>query len=443
MLSTDLEEESMSNRCHIVNNSCNRRTEEIERVEAFLEENGWEPTGVLEEADLTIFFTCGFCQGRVGEDKQTIEMIKKRLKKKARLIVGGCVPKTDPEGLAGVFQGQTMSPVDFKALDEIPGVNTTFNEIRSERGIKPVKSWKSCRSRYRSSPKPETTLIAKGIKAVKTVGIGYTLQKTAGLLLRKTKIIDKQIADRETKQDKTYEFNIATGCSRKCSYCAIRFAVGPYRSKSVDEVMTALISAVDSGKNRIELYGDSIGDYGQDIGTDFGSLLAKMGSLDHEFTLGIFDLHPIPFLKYYSQIEALAQKGRLHFLYVPIQSANPRILGLMRRSCNIEDVKEKTKELSRFPEIELQGCIIVCFPGETEEEFNDTVKFLKAVKYNNTFVHIYSDMPNTESSSMPNKVPPTVMLKRYKKLRNLSLRVNLTFFEEEIKPLYQFSPSPR
>ncbi|MBW1741946.1 MAG: radical SAM protein [Deltaproteobacteria bacterium] len=396
-----------------VNESCHRRQAEIAMVNDFLILNGWMEGFRLKTADLIILFTCAFCQSKVTEMVNEIAHIKSGMKPAAELIVGSCLPKTDKESLRRVFDGKTICPTDFSELDSLSNMKMSIKHMPSMFGEEAVSSQKRRSPLTVQNHTPFKKVVPKALNQFKTQGTCRTLKQIPQTL--RSRVLGKRKV-----------IMLSVGCLRKCSYCAIRFATGKLRSKPMEDIMKEFADGFKSGHKKFELYADSIGDYGLDIGTNLGKLFDELAHLSSKrFSMGIYDLHPASFTKYFDRIMSLCKMGRLHYLYVPIQSGNERILRLMNRPCNVNDLKEKLLEVKRSKKPFLQTSIIVGFPTETEEDFEDTVRFLKEVDFNDAFIHFYTDMPKTKSSKLAGKVSKDTMSKRMDRISEAGIRHNV------------------
>ncbi|MBW1858593.1 MAG: radical SAM protein [Deltaproteobacteria bacterium] len=396
-------------------------------VKDFLILNGWVEGFRLKTSDLIILFTCAFCQSKVAEMIDEIAHIKSGMKPAAELIVGSCLPKTDKESLRRVFDGKTISPTDFSELDNLANINMSIRDMPSMFGkeaIGPQERHSALTVQHHSSFKK---VVPKALNQFKTQGTCRTLKQIPHML--RSRVLSKRKA-----------VMLSVGCLRKCSYCAIRFATGKLRSKPMEKIMQEFTEGLKSGCRKFELYADSIGDYGLDIGTNLGELFDELIHLRNKrFSIGIYDLHPSSFTKYFDKIMLLCKMGRLHYLYVPMQSGNERILRLMNRPCNVNNLKEKLLEIKRSKRVFLQTSIIVGFPTETEEDFEDTVRFLKEVDVDDAFIHFYTDMPKTKSSKLAGKVSKDTMSKRMRGISDAGIRHNVgrTKHEWENIPMYE------
>lgn len=371
-----------------VNQSCYRRQEEIAMVRKFFFINDYSEATDLAQVDLVVFFTCAFCKSRVADMLQEIKRLRSVIKADCELIVGSCLPATGKDDLKAVFDGKTITPTDFSALNLLSGIVVKFEEIGGLYGKEGACS-------------PQRASLGKDaeLPEVPLVGVATRLPG-----------------------DKRMGLFVASGCLRKCSYCAIRFATGNLRSKPLETVTQSVMAGLEKGYCRFEIYADSLGDYGLDIGTNLGALLEWLLKHDGNFTVGIYDLHPQAFLKYFDAVLALCKAGKVHYLYVPLQSGNERILRLMNRPADLRALRTRLKQVAEQSSVFFQTGVMVGFPSETDEDFSDTVALLEEIQFSNVYVHFYSDMPNTESSQMSDKVDRERMLRRLGHLEDANIR---------------------
>ena len=228
-------------------------------------------------------------------------------------------------------------------------------------------------------------------------------------------------------EDKQFYIQVQEGCSLKCSYCAIPLAIGKLNSRPIDDIIHDLLSGLEQGYESFHLVGDSIGTYGLDIGTNFGNLLERVKLLHGDFTLDLGEVSAIFLNKCFSQIKAFCDSNRMPSLWVPIQSANPRILKLMRRSCDVNELRDKFLELKSGGRVKLGTSIIVGFPSETREELEDTIEFCRQVGFDFLICHGFSARPETEAAKLPNQVPPEEISERRKLVRSALHKKTIVF----------------
>jgi tRNA A37 methylthiotransferase MiaB len=391
---------------HLIDKSCYRRREEVAMVGRFFLANGWTEAAAAEKADCVILFTCAEMRYKVANMIREVKDLAERTGPDTEFIVGSCLPKTDRQALAGVFHGPTITPTDFGALNALPGITVRIEDMPPIFGRDAAFRPLARRSRW-----------SKGNV------IPYRLSRRAARFIRRFLPFNrlKPLAARLARARGMIVY-VSAGCPKNCSYCAIHFATGPVRSKPLDVVMQNITAGLRLGYRTFDLLSDSIGGYGLDLGADLGRLFDRILAHPGRFSIGIDDLHPHEFIRYFDKILALCRAGRLTFLYVPIQSGNERILRLMNRPCDRNDLLAKLKTIRRFSEVFLQTSIIVGFPGETEAEFDDSLSFLKTIGFDHVFAHYYCDMPNTESSRLPQKTDKAVMIGRLEKINRSGIR---------------------
>jgi tRNA A37 methylthiotransferase MiaB len=149
------------------------------------------------------------------------------------------------------------------------------------------------------------------------------------------------------------------------------------------------------------------GAYGQDVGENIVNLLACLFEYKGHFRLVCDDFHPKWLIKYSSQLLDIFQSNtnRLGYIGIPIQSGSQRILQLMRRDYSIPDLRSSLGNLKqKCEDLKLITHILIGFPGETKEDFNETIDFLREVRFRNIYVFKYSDRPNVPSADLPHKV---------------------------------------
>jgi tRNA A37 methylthiotransferase MiaB len=383
-----------------VDKSCHRRKAEVSLVRRFFLENGWTEAISEKEANCVLFFTCAEMRYKVVNMIREVASLKGRIRSDSELIVGSCLPKTDAAALAKVFNGRTITPTDFSALNDLPGITTKIQEMPQIFGADAASLPLSGLVRWR------------GVDA-----IPYPLARWAArMLARCCPTAGMRRISARLARSRRMAIYVSAGCNKQCSYCAIRFATGSVRSRPVDVVIQDISEGLRKGYKTFDFLSDSIGGYGQDLGSNLGELLDSVRSHPGHFTIGISDLHPHEFIRHFDKILSLCKARKIHYLYVPVQSGNERILRMMKRPCDVGELVRKFKAIRRFREVFLQTGIMVGFPGESETEFEDTLAFLRAIAFDSVYVHYYCDMPNTVSSTLPNKTSKSVMMDRLAKI---------------------------
>lgn len=200
---------------------------------------------------------------------------------------------------------------------------------------------------------------------------------------------------------------IMYGCNNFCTYCIVPYVRGRERSRDIKTVLFEAKQLINQGYKKLTLLGQNVNSYGKDseTGVDFSELLKRIDAIEGDFTFDFMTSHPRDCSE--RLIDTLASSK--HFcghLHLPVQSGNNRILKEMNRHYTRErylELVHYAKE--KMPDIDLTTDIIVGFPGETYEEFLDTVSLVKEVEYGSMFTFIFSPRNGTRAASMPDPVP--------------------------------------
>jgi tRNA A37 methylthiotransferase MiaB len=390
----------------VVEASCHRRLEDIAAVRRFFVANGWREALRIDVADVVVYIACGGFRINVDEALLLIGATRARMKNGATLIVGGCLPHTDAEALRTIFTGPTLTYTDATALDNLPGVVTPFGTLPPPYGESAV-----CDRSLAPPPRP-----GGGLRG----WAGSTLRRVAMRVWPTPAGRHAAFALRERER---VVISIGAGCSRACTYCAKRFARGSVRSKPIDVVVRQIADAAALGYRRFDLYADSIGEYGRDLGTDLTALLERVAAATGpRVSVGLYDLHPEDFIRHFGSILALSRAGQLHYLYVVTESGSERVLSSMGRLVDTSELVRRLLEVRGNQRLFMQSAIIVGYPGETDDEFEETVALLERVGFDHVHVHCYCDMPNTESSRLGGKTPREVMARRLRRMGATGIR---------------------
>lgn len=382
----------------IISTSCSRRDLELEQIRYFLVANGHILSDVDFEADtnadVIILSTCGFTQAAEDFGMKTLNRIIDEKKASCRIIVGGCIPKINPDVVEGF---DCFDPCSYNKLDSYFQAKVPFESLKRPNNL---ANW-SIHSSYK-----EHGMTDGGIKkdevAVQTHNDNLQSVKTISSILR----YDKK---------ETFRIQCLVGCNCKCTYCAIKFAIGPIKSRTIDDILSDIRLAIDEGYKNIMLEGDSLGGYGSDIGTNIGNLLEEIYKIiiNTELTISLPDISPAYLNLCYTQIKNLAKADKLYNLYIPIQSGSNKILKRMNRGYRIENVVETITSLKKeCPNLSIGTSIIVGFPGEDDDDFQQTLSVCEQIKFDYVHVHSYSDRKNTESNDMPEKIDSETILNR-------------------------------
>lgn len=227
---------------------------------------------------------------------------------------------------------------------------------------------------------------------------------------------------------------IQDGCDRFCSYCIIPYARGRVRSRKVEEIQEEITEIAKLGIKEIVLTGIHIASYGKDFKENIGliDLLEKINQIDGIERIRLGSLEPKLIDEEFAERLSKLNKICPHF-HLSLQSGCTEVLKRMNRRYSTEEFKTSVNLLrKKFKDVMLTADVIVGFPGETEEEFNETFEFLKEIKFYKIHVFKYSKRENTKAADMPNQVLPEIKEERSKKVLELSNKIQNEYNREQI-----------
>lgn len=247
-----------------------------------------------------------------------------------------------------------------------------------------------------------------------------------------------------TYTDKTRAvIKVQDGCDRFCSYCIIPYARGRVRSRKIESIVQEVKAIAKKGLKEIVLTGIHIASYGKDLKEDVTliDLLEKLDKIEGIKRIRLGSLEPTiiteEFIKRLANLEHICD----HF-HLSLQSGCNETLKRMNRRYTIEEFEEVVKRIRRYyPNVALTTDIIVGFPGETEEEFEETYQFLKKIDFYKMHIFPYSPRKGTKAAIMPNQIMKQIKEQRSKKLITLSdeneKRQNEAYIGKEVEVLLE------
>ncbi len=222
---------------------------------------------------------------------------------------------------------------------------------------------------------------------------------------RETKIVDRKL-DGETycgvfpKTPQVASFvSIIRGCSNYCSYCIVPYVRGKARSRPPEDIGREIEHLVQCGVKDITLLGQNVNEYCYES-TDFVHLLEKVSSITGLLRLRFLTSHPKDFAKKTVDV-VKAQSNICEWFHLPLQSGNDRILQLMNRKYTVSDYRSLIDHIRReIPEARITTDVIVGFPSEAEEEFQNTVSLIKEIRFDDAYMYRYSTRTGTSASRL-------------------------------------------
>ena len=220
--------------------------------------------------------------------------------------------------------------------------------------------------------------------------------------------------------------SVMYGCNNFCSYCIVPYVRGRERSRQPEHILDECRQLIAAGYKEITLLGQNVNSYGKDLnlGIDFADLLAQVASLPGEFRVRFMTSHPKDASRKLFDTIAKYPKICKQF-HLPFQSGNDRVLREMNRRYTAAQYLELVDYgRSLMPELVLTSDVIVGFPSETEEEFEDTLRLIERVRYDALFTFIFSPRAGTPAAAMPDPTPKAEKNRRFDRLVALQNRIS-------------------
>jgi len=236
-----------------------------------------------------------------------------------------------------------------------------------------------------------------------------------------------------SSNDRTRSFlKVQDGCDYHCSYCTIPLARGHSRNMPISNIIEQAKEIASKGIKEIILTGVNTGDFGKSTGESFFSLIKELEKVDGIERYRISSIEPNLVTDEIIEFASKSRKFLPHF-HIPLQSGSNHILGLMKRRYRRELFAERLTKIREFiPSVFIGVDVIVGFPGETEDDFNDTYSFLQLQQP--SFLHLfpYSERPNTPASEYEQKVIAIDIKRRLSHLSQLSDKMHQQFYQKNI-----------
>lgn len=398
-------------RFFIFNTGCIRRGLDSNRIYRYMTANGWEFTRNVKRANLVIVTTCGAVQEKEDGSLNAIRKVVKKQSASARVIISGCLPKINPEKIRELGDFEYVPTGELEKFDAVLGSTVKFESIPESNTIADNTDILNYVLAYRLFRNSSSFI---GLfnrfsmrRSFLTLSIG--ISKTIGFVKGLVRFTSPQ------RIVPYFNLSIAEGCLGNCSFCAIRFATGKLRSKPIETIVQEFRKGLDEGYEYFQVVSEDTGCYGLDIGTTMPALLRRLLEVEGDYKLILIDFNPRWIVKYFDEIMPLFEQhqGRIREVFIPVQSGSDRVLKSMRRHYDIKTVKARLREMRRrLPRVRLRTTIIVGYPGETEEDFRESMQLVRDVGFYEVTINKYEDRPRTPSSEHSDKVARDVIDRR-------------------------------
>jgi tRNA A37 methylthiotransferase MiaB len=393
-------------RIFIVTNGCPRRRLDATRLNRFFKANNCIIVKSALSADYIIFITCSF---KKDKEEECLIKIKEFLKYPGELIVGGCLPDISSVRLKEVFNGRILKTKDLERVDDL------FSDFKVK--FENIPDAHLLHSAYFSWWR----------WGVLNLGFGknfFINSLTYGNYLLKNTWLGR----------KAY-LRVSRGCPERCAYCTIFLAVGKLKSKKIDECACQYRQLLKQGYRNFVLLADNLGVYGADIGSNLAELFESLSAEDKNFSAkwDIRDLHPKWAIRYQDALSKYIAEGKIISLICAVQSGSDRMLKLMNRQHNIEEISGVLKKFRKLqPRLFLSTQLIFGFPSETAEDFLATLNAVKTIGFNLAMLYPYYDGSGSISSGMNNKIQEELILARLRKAADFFKREGILCTVDEV-----------
>jgi len=393
---------------HIRSTGCISNLLDGTGYEQLLKEAGYRLVKDVGNAELILLNTCAFNRLKEEEAIRLIERAKVDKKKGARILVCGCLPEINRERLQKIHNGVTFGPKDKSEL-----LKLLQNRVATLPDINAPISY------YQYSP------LKKVIYQSKRLIEFFPL-------LNRVSIINRVLGSLFIYAKDVFCLKVETGCWGSCTYCAIRLAKGRTVSRPLEEISAEFNRAIDEGYRKFVLVGDEITSYGRDISQqlDILDIIDELIKNERLKILYLESFEPSFMISNFDRILEVLAGGKIPVFCSSVQSGSNRILKEMNRHYKPEDYISCMKEIrKKYPKIYLRNEIIVGFPGETEDDFLESLDLVSQLTFDLIDVYEYEDRPNTAASRMPHKIPAHEKNIRRKRIlrqywKNLLLKKN-------------------
>ncbi len=356
---------------------CKLNYSETSAIERLMEKEGFVKKEFTEKADVYVINTCSVTENADKECRHLVRRIQRKAPE-AMVVVMGCYAQLKPKEIA-----------EIPGVDLVLGASEKFNITSHLKELTHGDSAKICSCE---------------IEDVQGFHSSFSLNNRTRTFLK-----------------------VQDGCDYNCSFCTIPMARGKSRSNSTENVLSEIKNISEAGVKEIVLTGINLGDFGKNgngikTAENFYSLLQSIEEQNGVERYRISSIEPNLLTDEIIRFVAGSKKIMPHF-HIPLQSGSNKILGMMRRRYKRELYAEKVQAIKNLiPDCCIGVDVITGFPGETDEDFNDTMNFLAELDISYLHVFTYSERANTHALTIEPIVPIHVRHERTKNLRSLSYK---------------------
>ncbi len=359
---------------HVTTFGCQMNARDSEKLVGILEQIGYEEEADEEEADFVIYNTCTVRENANKRVYGRLGQLSRKKKEKPYMFIGlcGCMMQ-EPEVVEKIKKSYRFVDLIFGTHNIFKFAELIATRFESERMV--IDIWKDT---------------------------------------------DKIVEDLPSERKFSFKsgVNIMFGCNNFCSYCIVPYVRGRERSRNPKDIIREIERLVADGVVEVMLLGQNVNSYGKTLEEpmSFAQLLQEVEKIEGLERIRFMTSHPKDLSDDLIEVMSKSKKICKH-LHLPIQSGSTNILTKMNRRYTKEHYLELVRKIrAAIPDISLTTDIIVGFPGETEEDFQETMDVVRKVRYDSAFTFIYSKRTGTPAAAMENQVPEDIVKDRFDRL---------------------------
>ncbi len=359
---------------HVTTFGCQMNARDSEKLVGILEQIGYEEEADEEEADFVIYNTCTVRENANKRVYGRLGQLSRKKKEKPYMFIGlcGCMMQ-EPEVVEKIKKSYRFVDLIFGTHNIFKFAELIATRFESERMV--IDIWKDT---------------------------------------------DKIVEDLPSERKFSFKsgVNIMFGCNNFCSYCIVPYVRGRERSRNPKDIIREIERLVADGVVEVMLLGQNVNSYGKTLEEpmSFAQLLREVEKIEGLERIRFMTSHPKDLSDDLIEVMSKSKKICKH-LHLPIQSGSTNILTKMNRRYTKEHYLELVRKIrAAIPDISLTTDIIVGFPGETEDDFQETMDVVRKVRYDSAFTFIYSKRTGTPAAAMENQVPEDIVKDRFDRL---------------------------
>ncbi len=373
---------------HVHSFGCQQNVSDGEKIKGMLAEMGYGFSGSPEGADLVLFNTCAVRENAEDRVFGNVGALKKAKKENPDMLIGVCGCMVQQEHITEKMRRS------YPNVDIIFGTHVLHTM--------PQIIYEALTTRKKQVSIPECDgVIAEGIP------------------LRRESSLKASIP-------------IMYGCNNFCTYCIVPYVRGRERSRDTEDILRECRELIQGGCKELLLLGQNVNSFGKAEGTNFSELLKRINDIEGEFRISYMTSHPKDATRELVDTIAECEKVTRHF-HLPVQSGSNRILKLMNRGYTREHYLELIDYVKeKLPDVALTSDIIVGFPGETYEDFRETLSLIEQVGYDSLFTFIYSPRKGTKAAEMPDPISAEEKGKWFRELLEVQQNIGCSSYKNYV-----------